>query len=242
MPAISEIQYASWRDFKSDFIFDLFGTDCFQRDIFLFRGQGNAEWKLESSFDRWFSRLNRRTDRIAVAEELLTLFKQECASSLSKEMRDDSDRMLALGQHHGLPTRLLDWSESPYVATFFAFSDLISQSESWESVAIWALDQTNGIWRKDMGVEIVNILPVENARMRNQFGKFTLSRTPFDSLEEYVRRSGTEERALVKMDIPATDAKTALVELDCMGINHARIYPEISGYASSARMRLLLKH
>jgi hypothetical protein len=89
-------------------------------------------------------------------------------------------KLWALGQHNGLPTRLLDWTTSPYVAAFFAFHDWVSQlPEEFSHVAIWALHLENPVWSKEMGVEIVTPPALENIRLRNQSGKFTLSRTPF---------------------------------------------------------------
>ena len=108
-------------------------------------------------------------------------------------MRDDQ-KLWALGQHNGLPTRLLDWTTSPYVAAFFAFQLGPGAAQEFSHVAIWALHLDNRVWSKEMGVEVVTPPALENIRLRNQSGKFTLSRTPFASPEEYVERSSTAQR------------------------------------------------
>ena len=48
----------------------------------------------------------------------------------------ETDEWLALMRHHGAPTRLLDFTYSPYVAAYFAFED----AEPRDSVAIWAVN------------------------------------------------------------------------------------------------------
>lgn len=239
---ILEIRYAEWRQFKCDLLYDLFGSNTYLRNCFLFRGQRDSDWVLESSFDRWYKGLRTSVDRIELADKILELFRKECErANLDSQILGDDIRVLALGQHHGLPTRLLDWSESPYVASFFALSDLISNSSLDGMVAIWALDSRSKVWNEERGVEIVDVPPFSNLRLRNQSGKFTLSRTPFSCLEEYVDHVAPKEKTLTKIMLPATETRIALAELDAMGINHSQVYPEIGGAALAAKMRALLE-
>lgn len=52
-------------------------------------------------------------------------------------IRDDRASWLTLMQHYGLPTRLLDWSESPLVALYFALS---SDEDAKTDAAVWVLN------------------------------------------------------------------------------------------------------
>ena len=54
MAAVEVIQYSSWNQFKSQLFLDLFGEDHFIEGRYIFRGQGSADWRLETSCDRWF--------------------------------------------------------------------------------------------------------------------------------------------------------------------------------------------
>jgi hypothetical protein len=98
-----------------------------------FRGHANARWRLVPSIGR---------SRPSVSEES-TLFKrfiQNALPFLSYRPASEWD-WLFLMQHHGVPTRLLDWTESPLVALYFAVEKKQSQRQETDG-CVWCLIPT----------------------------------------------------------------------------------------------------
>ena len=103
-----------------------------RRVPWVFRGQRNATWKLTSSYERARKRLglfklNEQLSRISEYTELEE-FKRNASHLLPREPSCQLE-WLALMQHYGAPTRLLDFSESPFVALYFALDGNRVQSE-----------------------------------------------------------------------------------------------------------------
>jgi hypothetical protein len=95
-------------------LFTLLGTDPLRGSNWIFRGQRYADWAIEPKLERFARTLNERPDAIegfAVGE-----FKRQ-AHHYAKDLPILNDlEWLALMRHHGSPTRLVDFSRSPYVA------------------------------------------------------------------------------------------------------------------------------
>lgn len=236
----------SWNDFKT------FVSNHFLKEPnrYVFRGHGDEKWKLESSFDRTFQSLDD-DERDEMYKGLLRLFRRECVhypeyEDYLKEDRDDS-KLMALAQHHGLPTRLLDWSDSPYVAAYFAFRYHLgidrgpNDSGRDHRVAIWVLD-TNArrYWAGNAGVELIEPIPWHNERQRRQSGRFTYARMPFRTLEEYVLAMGAKQNPLRKLSIPSGEAGAALADLNMMRINARELFADLQGGAINALMNAVL--
>jgi hypothetical protein len=104
----------------------------------IFRGQENSQWSL-------LTRLQRVLQRHAPADGIMIDWENSAIGFFKRQVRvhlaslhADTDIVgwLALMQHYGAPTRLLDWTLSPFVACYFA---LAAESEA-EYAAVWALN------------------------------------------------------------------------------------------------------
>lgn len=221
-----------WPEFKTLLLQELYDGP-FIRSKFIFRGQSNSDWGLVSSFDRIF-------DNKILADQMIREFADGCLkyNLISESIIKDDVLTMSLGQHYGLPTRLLDWTYSPYIAAFFAFTDFYNVNIDY--VAIWCLHLNDIVLHQDIGVQIVIVKQIENLRLRNQDGLFTLLKSPDNSLDQFVNRLGSkfQQPILRKILVPTCDIKLALADLDSMGINFSTIYPDINGVAMYAKMKV----
>jgi FRG domain len=228
--------YRSWEQFADSLGPELFDDQPFTDERYLFRGVRDADWRLESSFDR---RFGWAADRNALADRLLRRFRSACEDLVDAELLADDERLLALGQHNELPTRLLDWTVSPYVAAFFALSSAVVRSSSVvEYAAVWALHLDAPIWDTPDGVALLERPTVGNARLRNQGGRFTRMLGPFASVDEYVEQCREPGPGLTKLLIPTREAERGLAHLHMMGITAGRLFPDLGGAARTAVMEV----
>lgn len=115
------------------------------RPIIAFRGLSERKYRLETGIQRLYKRQmkNRRIsghpsvfDPLWIERRLIDTFKMYAIEHLPTEISDWD--VLQLAQHYRLPTRLLDWSSSPFVALFFATEN----TDKWNKDGIiWCVNR-----------------------------------------------------------------------------------------------------
>lgn len=105
---------------------------------FAFRGQANFNWGLQSTLERIVPHHDKRR---GFEEYSLEQFRSKFKIySKGMEVPEKKLSWLSLMQHHGVPTRLLDFTTSPYIALYFAIESLIPIQGG--SLALYAIDYT----------------------------------------------------------------------------------------------------
>ena len=111
--------------------------------LFIFRGQASSDWPLSSSLERASTGPFRlRSSRLTENTEhwMLDEFKKRYHLHGSSPVRPSSHfEWLAVMQHHGCPTRLLDFTHSIYVALYFAVEQVSFNGKA----SIWCINTKN---------------------------------------------------------------------------------------------------
>jgi hypothetical protein len=114
----------------------------FHHKTLLFRGHSDESWNLEPTLERVTKKQFPRSGVIQLPpseheKSLIYRFQRRAHQYISNPPADHAlVDWLALMQHHGAPTRLLDWTLSPYVALYFA----LEEAKPGQNCCIWAVD------------------------------------------------------------------------------------------------------
>jgi hypothetical protein len=229
----------------------------------LFRGHASNKWSLEST-------LVRR----GYASMPLFRYMQDCESArrltgnyssismpfdvnASSNYRDlktnfPNFEYLAFLRHHGFPSPLLDWTESPYVAAFFAFRNPPPEGASAARVYVYYSD--TGSWRtccsSDPNILVLGPFATVHERHAIQQCWYTVSVKEqesdcvFDSHESALAHSknagGHQDRVEV-FDIQLSDREEALADLLFMNISAFTLFRTLDTLFETASHRIF-KH
>ena len=184
----------------------------------LYRGVKSTKYDLIPKIGR-FNKFSAVT--IEPAErEILRIFRERSVPYLEKKEYSDWE-LLAIGQHHGLPTRLLDWTRNPLVAAFFAV-----EKEYDEDSVIFVYENTGFVNTKEcpdpfLVSKVIKFIPQHiTKRIIAQSGVFTVHPNPKENFQP---------ENIEKLIIKNTFRKELKSILFKYGIHKASLFPDLDG-------------
>jgi len=190
----------------------------------LYRGMTDSSYALKTSLGRC-EPLNGKTI-LQLEKRIMKLFKESSISYLENKPQNELE-WLAIAQHFGLPTRLLDWSYNPLVATFFA----VEENENVDAVIYTfsgaeTIQDSSKVKLTDLDKVIRYRPPHISTRIQNQAGLFTLHNEP--------EKEFTHPR-LNKIIIPSKTKRSIKKSLFKYGISQKLIYPGLEGISKDIK-------
>ncbi len=218
-----------------------------------FRGQADATWDLDPTILRppWDARMPKEEHQLRRVFELR-------APAFADRIPESEFERLGIMQHHGFPTRLLDWTGGALIALYFALRARPTKKET--SAAVWILcpshmniARAKAVGGKSKGAlwmahnfertqseaphllrkaPVATLLSHTTDRAQAQRSSFTWhpERRAIEALQE-----GSDQRFLWKLRIPATNQRELLKEVIGMGITESTVFPDLNALAREIR-------
>lgn len=235
-------EWSDWEDEDTD------TTDGGLAHIW-FRGHSNIRWELTPKIFRTKSSI-----RVTDEEELYNEFVRR-GGSLMNSLPDGWHAYFVM-QHHGIPTRLLDWTDSALVALYFALKDSRTDAAVWAMNPLWLNSRTVNRYalvdprfdpiaaafrvdavRAGLGITkdahpLLSIAvrpPLVSMRMFGQRSLFTLHGSRDLPIEKYpfVQR----DLPLCRIVIPYKNRGEVMVGLRLCGVAETTVFPDLDGLA-----------
>jgi len=244
-PSYDVVRIESWEEYLS-----IISDSPYQN--WAFRGQRDASAPLFSVLSRYF--LSFRIDPRAWREQeerILRIFKRKAIHFLDivPDLEDDFE-WLALMQDHGAPTRLLDFTWSPYVAAFFALHNTTHEGVIWacnpvelEKMKRVELDKPTSFRKYFLASTGDFVWLCEpyamNRRLIAQSGTFLVPGVLNKSIEEILKEYPNPKETLIKFILPAEKVREkGMHELYRMNITQSTLFPDLDGLARSLAYEL----
>ena len=182
---------------------------------------------------------------LGVEQLIITDFKRKYLPFVdNKEM--DEWNVLALAQHHGLPTRLLDWTYSALTALWFAVKDQAKKDVD--------VDKDGVVWVFSPSVEDYHEQDIDSSpysiketkvfrpkhvgqRITAQAGLFTAHVMSDDRGASRIEKLKRYSSKLVKVNVMAASFPKLRKELHMLGVNHASMVPDLDGLCKHLEWR-----
>ena len=230
-----------------------------RRDSCVYHGSADASRSLLTSLDR-LGGVNPPHTKTGLEEHILRNFARYSRPHL--QHATNAWELLVAAQHHGVPTRLLDWSYSPLVAAHFA-----TMGEQNVDRVIWRLDwkpmhRTFGFPELALVIDDLHRLvgrdgeftpwrligegskakpfacmiepPTLDVRISAQTATFTLCSDTSCAFDDFLARHHLED-VLTRFVIPRPASDCVRDQLDQAGMDERRLFPDLDGVAAQMR-------
>jgi hypothetical protein len=251
----SEIEAKDWPTFIHE-------LSRFHNSLWIFRGEGDYARELLPRIgrDRTINLLDDKLDADTVEERIFKQFKLRAVAHLRRIPENDWE-WLAIAQHHGLPTRLLDWTRNPLAAAFFALSDCVDNPEIINDPDHDAdITQDSGSGHELQTFDrdacaVVYALPspyeLDTSKITTPFSgyeKVSLLNPPH-SVQRIISQDGVftafptptaplHKNKMRRILVQKTDKPIFLKRLFRLGIHHASLFADLDGIAKHLAWRM----
>jgi hypothetical protein len=208
---------------------------------FVFRGQ-----IMDSPLLPKICRLKAKGDLLEVERSLLQEFKRTNPLLIEQNRPMDDWDYLTLGQHYGLPTRLLDWSNNALTALWFATGNTTPEEvEANKYSVVWILMAC----KTDFDLDMEKTYPFEipqaklvrpriiKQRINNQSGIFSVLSSEDMRQGRFLNEIDHYQEKLIKVKIPSAKFNDIRMDLHTLGVNAFTLFPELEGLCTYLQWR-----
>lgn len=212
----------------------------------IFRGQRDSSWGLTPG-------LFRLRQSHGLSLEDIKLFEAKMKEGLQAVLKartltplhhfEDDKYLLALAQHYGAPTRVLDWTSSPEAAAYFAASGAVVNAAQAGTFSVFAMASIYENNYRTHGCKIISPATGGNENMAAQRGIFMLHDWEVSDLWDSEQEVHTQTSPIVdaeistrllRFDVPFDRASELVHELFSRGVEGSNIYPGNRGLVQFA--------
>lgn len=179
-------------------------------------------------------------------QEILNRFKLRANAEVDVKPENDWE-WLALAQHHGLPTRLLDWTSSPLISLYFAtkpetdFQGLLKPLCT-NGGAIYVMHTCQYIDIAECSPNPFDVLkhgifyPKHvTKRITSQFGLFSIQPNPNEEFNYSFQENNVNH--ITKIEFDANVAYEIQKSLYILGVRHESIFPDLDGFSHDLKVK-----
>lgn len=194
-----------------------------KQQVFMFRGHSDPTWKLVPKAGRTPYSSHDDLDLLeSWTKRALAYYPLMPASAINR---------MTIAAHHGLPTRLLDWTYNPLVAAFFATIENRSTEAVIHCYRARCQLSDPTVPLEQIRQVVAYLPPSTSTRIVQQTGVFTYHPVPARPLDEMLN----DGESLHRIVIDFSYRRKLCVELHHYGINYLSLFPDLDGVSAHFR-------